>query len=198
MRQLTVKYEGYCKRCGELLEVGAAAMYERSMGIFCVRCEPQGVEEIREYRQEKAEHKAERLLNRAGNLDAKVEAIHKQCEPYNDWAYATQPGHIPGRAQLIRKKEKGFEMWRESQALKEQAKNICKVRVAGDAETRRQKMRDANDTLISKGSFVHDFCFGEGEVVGVCKKSYRIKFKSGSIYARDKSYVTNIERMAAQ
>jgi len=45
------------------------------------------------------------------------------------------------------------------------------------------------DERISKGSRVHDFAFGDGEVIRVCKKSYRIKFDGGFTYARDKSYV---------
>ena len=65
--------------------------------------------------------------------------------------------------------------------------------MAGDAERRRQAKREALDTLINKGSRVHDFCFGDGEVIGVYKKSYRIKFDRGLTYARDKSYVKLIE-----
>ena len=60
MRQIIVKYNGECTRCGNILEVGNPAMYEKSMGIFCMGCEPNEVEDIREFRQAKASRKADR------------------------------------------------------------------------------------------------------------------------------------------
>ena len=74
--------------------------------------------------------------------------------------------------------------------MKDKAESLRHVRVAGDAERRREAERMALDSVLNKGSKVHDLCFGPGEIVGVYKKSYRIKFdRSGSTYARDKSYV---------
>ena len=74
------------------------------------------------------------------------------------------------------------------------------MRVKGDAERRRQAEREALDKIIGKGSKVYDFCFGEGVVVGVYKKSYRINFGMSKarpgedfICSRDKSYVRPIE-----
>ena len=58
MRQIEVKYQGECNKCGAVLEVGTQASYEKYTGIFCVGCEPKDTEEIRAYRQAKADQKA--------------------------------------------------------------------------------------------------------------------------------------------
>jgi len=60
MREIIVKYNGECKRCNAVLDVGTKAMYEKSMGCFCVGCEPKDVEEIRFFRLAKNEKKADK------------------------------------------------------------------------------------------------------------------------------------------
>ena len=194
MRQITLKYDGYCHRCEKDLEAGELAMYEKSMGVFCPSCEPRDTEEIRHFRQLKAEKKAERLIGKAERLER--EANQKMSafnEARKDWAWVTQPGHIPGRDRILKRYDKGHELLREAQRSRDRAESVQKVRVAGDAEREREQIREAMDQRVQKGSRVHDFCFGDGTIVSIHKKSYRIKFdKSGSTWARDKSYVSPI------
>jgi len=201
VRQITVKYSGDCAKCGNSLEVGSSAMYEKSMGIFCCGCEPTDIEGIRHYRTIKAAAKAERVEARADARLRHAGALQGSLPEYrHDWAYITQPGHIPGRARIAQKEEKIYHLHNEAAALQEKADNIMKyqTRVQGDAERRRQAKREALDRILGKGSRVNDVVFGEGVIVSVHKKSYRIKFdRSGSTYARDKSYVRPEQREEA-
>jgi hypothetical protein len=195
MRQLTVKWETSCKRCGAALEVGKEAMYEKSMGLFCIGHEPKTVEEIREYRTIKAEAKAAKYEEWAGKREKKAEAqLNSFPTIRHDWAFITQPGHIPFRERMNRSDDRACESLKVAQGFREKAASILNVRVAGDAERKRQELRDHLDTLISKGSRVYDWCFGDGTVIQVCKKSYRIAFDRGCTYARDKSYVIPAEQ----
>lgn len=77
-----------------------------------------------------------------------------------------------------------------AQELRDRAERLKNgVRVAGDAERKRQAVSEKLDQLIFVGSRVEDFCFGEGQVVRINKKTYSIRFASGNVYARDKSFV---------
>ena len=196
MRQLIVKYQGECKKCGQSLEIGQPAMYEKSMGIFCVGCELTNTEEIRAFRLVKAERKAEKYEKWAEKREHKANAqLNSNPEVRHDWAFITQPGYIPMRTQMIKTDDKAFESLNIAEGFREKAKNLLNVRVAGDAERNRQAKREALDQLISKGSKVIDAVFGEGTVLSIHKKSYRIKFNSKCgpdqffTCARDKSYV---------
>jgi len=60
MRRIAVKYQGICARCGGTLEIGSDAMYEKYTGIFCIGCEPIETEDIRSFRQAKANSKADK------------------------------------------------------------------------------------------------------------------------------------------
>ena len=191
MRQITIRYEGECRRCGNGLEIGQPAFYEKSMGCFCIGCEPKDTEEIRHYRKLKAEKKAERLTNKASRLEREAEQKMSAFNSFRgDTAFMTQPGHIPGRDRIMKRYDKGHELLREAQQARDRAESIKKVRVAGDAERKRERIRAAMDQKVQKGSRVYDFCFGNGTIVSIHKKSYRIKFdQSGSTWARDKSFI---------
>ena len=78
MRQITVKYTGECRKCGNTLIVGSQAMYEKTTGIFCVGCEPTDTEDIRGYRQERADRKADRYDEWAGKRETKATAAAQQ------------------------------------------------------------------------------------------------------------------------
>lgn len=199
MRQLTVKYVGECAKCGMPLEIGQPAMYEKSMGIFCLGCEPKEVEEIRALRLTKAEHKAGKYEEWAAKREVKAERqLNSYPEMRHDWAFITQPGHIPARARMNEGDKRAFESLNIAEAFRCKAENLRNVRVAGDAERLRQAKREVLDNLIGKGSKVFDAVFGEGTVLSVQKKSYRIQFLSkcgpDQFYtcARDKSYVRPI------
>ncbi len=190
MRQITVKYQGECKKCGQPLEVDQSAMYEKSMGIFCVGCEPTDTEEIRAFRLAKAERKAEKYEEWADKRESKANAqLNSHSEVRHDWAFITQPGHIPFRAQMIKADDKAFESLNVADGFRNKADSLRHVRVVGDAEKNRQAKREALDLLIHKGSKINDVIFGNGEVIGVYSKSYRIKFDRGFTYARDKSFI---------
>ena len=195
MKQITIKYQGSCKRCNKDIGVGQLAFYEKSMGCFCIGCEPKDTEEIRHFRLLKAQKKAERLYNKADRLEKEADQKMAAFNYFRkDIAFLTQPGHIPGRQKIVDRYNKGYELLKEAEETRNKAGSITKIQVAGDAERKRQQLRELLDTKISKGSRVHDFCFGDGEVVSIHKKSYRIKFdKSGSIWARDKSFVRPIQ-----
>jgi hypothetical protein len=199
MRQITVKYQGECKKCGQSLEIGQLAVYEKSTGIFCVGCEPKDTEEIRAFRLAKAERKAEKYEEWAEKREHKANAqLNSHSEIRHDLAFITQPGHIPFRAQMIKADDRALESLNIAEGFREKAKNLLNVRVAGDAERNRQAKREALDQLISKGTKVYDHVFGEGTVLSIHKKSYRIQFisKCGPdqffTCARDKSYVRSL------
>ncbi len=196
MRQLTVKYQGECKKCGQSLEIGQSAMYEKSMGIFCIGCEPKDTEEIRAFRLAKAERKAEKYEEWDEKREHKANTqLNSHSEIRHDWAFITQPGHIPFRAQMIKADDRAIESLQVAEGFHRKAESLRNVRVAGDAERNRQAKREALDQLISKGTKVVDAVFGEGTVLSIHKKSYRIQFNSkageGQFFtcARDKSYV---------
>lgn len=191
MRPITVKYATKCQKCQKKLPKGATAVYERRVGLFCPDCAPTDPEEIRAYRQKAADRKAERLEGWAEKRRDKAKALVVQNEPYHgDTAFHTQPGRIIERERFHRRTERMWDHSSKAQKMEEQARRLrCGVQVKGDAERRRQKAREERDRQISKGSRVSDFCFGLGTVVGVYKKSYRIKFDKGSTHSRDKSYV---------
>ncbi len=190
MRELIVKYSGECKKCGNVLEIGSPAMYEKSMGIFCLGCEPKEVEEIREYRQAKADIKADRYEGWAEKREKKAEAaLNSFPSIRHDWAFITQPGHIPARARMIAADDRAYESLHVAEGMRAKAESLRNVRVAGDAERKRQAHREKMDLIVHKGSRVEDVCFGQGEVIGVYPKSYRIKFDSGFTHSRDKTYI---------
>ena len=196
MRELTVKYDGQCKKCGQSLQVGQSAMYEKSMGIFCIGCEPKEVEEIRAFRLAKAEHKAEKYVAWAEKRENKTgAALNSFPSMRHDWAFISQPGHIPARARMIKADDRAYESLKIAEGMRNKAESLRNVRVAGDAEAKREVKRQANDALIFKGSKVYDVVFGEGIVLSIHKKSYRIQFSSKSgqdqffTCARDKSYI---------
>jgi len=194
MKELTVKWTTECKRCGTPLEVGAQAMYEKSMGLFCVGHEPKEVEEIRKYRTEKAEVKAARYDEWAEKREVRAEQdLNSHPEMRHDWAFITQPGHIPARARMNRADDRALENLKVAEGMRSRADRIRNVRVAGDAERKREKIRAVLDTMISKGTQVVDAVFGLGLVVGVYPKSYRIRFdRLDRAISRDKSYVRPI------
>jgi len=198
MRKLQTKYDGTCAKCGSDLHVGDDAMYEKSMGIFCVGCEPITIEEIRAFRQAKADRKADRIEGWAQKREEDAAQMLNSHPSYrHDWAFITQPGHIPARARMIKSDDRAYESLGKAREMRSRADNIRHVTVKGDAERKRQAEREALDSVLHKGSRVHDFCFGDGTIISVHKKSYRIEFdgKTGEKWktARDKSYVKPIE-----
>jgi len=90
---------------------------------------------------------------------------------------------------MIKSDDIAFDSMNKAQHMREKAESLRHVRVAGDRERQRQAERDRLDTLIKKGSRVVSISFGPGEVIGVYKKSYRIKYDRGFTCSEEKTFV---------
>ena len=127
MRQITVKWAGNCAKCQADLDIGSLAMYEKSMGIFCLGCEPKEVEDIRQLRTIKAEAKADRLIHRAERLESEADRKAAPLEAMRgDTAFFTQPGRIPYRDRIFRSYDKAGELAKEARETRERAENVLR------------------------------------------------------------------------
>src|SRR6185312_17418618 len=110
-------------------------------------------EEIRRIRQEKADRKAARLRKWAESAQAKGDAIRGSIP--DDFQFWSQPGMLNTKRKLRNRMDKGTRLELHAQELKEKADRIqASVRVAGDAEKKRQAQREVLDTVIQVGSQV--------------------------------------------
>jgi uncharacterized Zn finger protein (UPF0148 family) len=176
MRTITVKYTGECKKCGATLDAGTTAAYEKSMGIFCPGCEPTDTEDIRAYRQEKADRKADRYEGWADKRKTTANATleYHQQHYRNDHAFNTQPGHIPLRARINAADGRAFESLQVADKMQAKADSLRHVRVAGDAEKRHQAKRDAVLEWLRVGMDVDTIIYGRGVVQKINKKTATI------------------------
>ena len=189
MRKIKVKYAGECKRCSAVLSEGVEAMYEKSMGIFCVGCEPVEVEDIRQFRTLKAEAKADRYEGWAAKREAVADRqLNSYPEIRHDIAFCTQPGRIPFRDRMNRADDAAFQSLNKAAAMREKADSLRNVRVAGDADRARQAKRDRNDERFAVGSRVFDAVGGAGVIEKINKKTYKVKYDRGFTWLQDKSY----------
>ncbi len=195
MRPITTKYPGVCKRCEKPVEQGIEAFYEKSMGIFHVGCEPKDTEEIRHFRKIKADAKADKILQRVDRLTTEAKLKLKSCEPFtSDIAFNTQPGHIPFRAKIIKREEKALKMLTEAESLESKAEAMRNVRVAGDAERKREEQRRQMDLMVHIGTKVYSPLYRRyGSIQRILRKSYRVKFDDGWVASIDKTYLKIIE-----
>ena len=172
MRKITVRFIGDCRKCGATLPVGSPAIYEKRVGIFCPACAPTDPEEIRSYRQEGADRKADRLEEWAEKREVKASAqLNSHPEIRHDWAFITQPGHIPLRARMNAGDDRACESLAVARGFREKASRLRHVRVAGDAETRRQAKRDAIKERLRIGMKVDTVIYGQGIVEKINKKT---------------------------
>src|SRR3990167_2806462 len=156
MRQITVKYSGDCQKCGNTLPVGESAIYERRVGIFCVGCAPTDPEEIRAVRQVGADRKADRLEEWAEKREEKASTVlNSHSEIRHDWAFITQPGHIPFRARMIAADDRAHESLNVARGFRARAEGLRHVRVEGDAERKREIEREYTRQWIQLGMQVH-------------------------------------------
>lgn len=190
MRQLLTKYNGTCHRCKKELNVGDPAMYEKSMGIFCPGCEPKDTEEIRHYRQIKADIKAERYESWAAKRREKAGKVLQHNERYTgDIAFNTQPGHIPLRARVIKQNDRAYESLTIANHMENKAESLRHVRVAGDAAKRDQAQRDLVDTWIKPKMMVDTCHYGILKVLKVNQKTVTLQGRFG-IVRHDKMFIT--------
>lgn len=180
MRKIIVKYNGQCKKCGTDLVTGQSAMYEKTTGIFCAGCEPTDPEEIRAYRQERADTKADRYEAWAEKREQDAMAkLNSYPTMRHDIAFVTQPGHIPARARMNRADERAYESLKIADGMREKAENLRHVRVKGDAARADEKTREHVRTWIRIGMIVDTGFGGEAEVLRVNKKTARLKGRFG-------------------
>jgi uncharacterized small protein (DUF1192 family) len=75
--------------------------------------------------RERRQHKAERLRNWAEKRQQTAEAaLQSQPELRHDWAFITQPGHIPARARMNASDERAFESLRKAEGMMSRAAGI--------------------------------------------------------------------------
>jgi len=175
MKPIIVKYQGECRKCGSTLTVGEKAIYERRVGIFCPECEPKDSEEIRQYRQEGADHKADKYDEWAAKRKGKASAqLNSHPEIRHDIAFCTQPGRIPFRDRMNKADGRAFESLQVAEKMEAKADSLRHVRVKGDAEKRWQSMRDFNITRFKVGDTVNTGIHGRGIVQKINKKTAKI------------------------
>ena len=175
MKNITVKYAGNCRKCDALLRVGSNAIYERHIGLFCPNCAPTDTEEVRGYRQEAANERADGLERWADKREARAEAqLNSNPEVRHDWAFITQPGHIPFRDRMNRADAKAIESLGVADNMREKAESLRHIAVKGDAEKRWQALRELNLNRFKVGDVVDTGIYGKGTVLKFNKKTAKI------------------------
>ena len=189
MRQIALKYDGECRRCGASLEVGQAAMYEKSMGIFCPGHEPTETEDIRHFRTLKAEAKAEKYDAWAAKREQRASAqLNSYPEIRHDTAFCTQPGRIPFRERMNKADARAFESLEVANGMRSKAQSLRHVRVKGDADTARQARREAVLSWLKVGMEVDTGIYHRGIVRKINRKTAKI----GNCGASG-TYTTNVD-----
>ena len=75
--------------------------------------------------RERRERKADRLREWADKRTDAAEAVFKAGEPYtSDYAFNTQPGHIPLRARIIAREDRAFQSLRKAHGMSARADGI--------------------------------------------------------------------------
>lgn len=175
MRQIVLKYDGECRRCGASLEVGQSAMYEKSMGVFCMGHEPTETEDIRHFRTLKAEAKAEKYDRWAAKRETRANAqLNSYPEIRHDTAFCTQPGRIPFRERMNKADARAFESLQVAERMRNKAQGLRRVRVKGDADRAHQAQREAVLTWLKVGMEVETGVYGKGIVKKINRKSAKI------------------------
>jgi len=193
MMQIVVKYQGECRKCGAILEVGARAIYERHIGLFCLACEPTDPEEIRTYRQEAADRKADRYDDWASKREAKARAqLNSHPEIRHDIAFITQPGRIPFRDRMNKADGRAFESLQVAEGMRDKAERLRHVRVKGDAEKRWQGLRDLNINRFKVGDVVDCGMYAPGKILKINKKTAKIEGRFGN-YNVDLAFLSPIK-----
>lgn len=143
MRLLTSRWDGECAKCAAPLPAGSSIMYERGCGSFCVGCEP-SPDELRELRRAALDRKAARREDWAAARQKRADRLLAHRPGEDDWAFITQPGHIPARARMHERVDRGIQ---EQQAANRHAGIAASLRatpalVAGDTARRREEANE--------------------------------------------------------
>ena len=181
MKQIVVKYQGECRKCGVALEACVNAIYERHVGLFCPECAPTDTEDIRTYRQEAADRKADKYEDWAAKRREKASAqLNSYPEIRHDIAFCTQPGRIPFRDRMNRADGKAFESLQVAEKMEAKADSLRHVRVKGDAEKRWQGLRDLNTNRFKVGDVVDCGMYAPGKILKINQKTAKIEGRFGN------------------
>ena len=136
-------------------------------------------------------NKANRRQAWADAAQAKAEAI--LATRNTDFAFISQPGHIPARAAEIARQEKAFELLNAAKAHREKASNLEAMasRNAGDAERAREEIRTATNWAV--GDLANSIHYGVREVVRVNKKTLTLKCAMGN-FTTDKAWCKKVAK----
>ena len=75
--------------------------------------------------RDRREARAERLIEWAGKREERAAAVFKAGEPFtSDYAFNTQPGHIPFRARLIAREDRAYESTVKAASMRSRAAGI--------------------------------------------------------------------------
>ena len=75
--------------------------------------------------RDRREARADRLRGWAGKREDRAAAVFKAGEPFtSDYAFNTQPGHIPFRARLIAREDRAHESLAKAAAMRSRAGGI--------------------------------------------------------------------------
>lgn len=155
---------------------GDTAAYEKYTGIFCVPCAPADPEEIRDYRQTKANAKAERYDEWARKRKERAEAsLSSHAEYRHDWAFITQPGHIPARARMIAADDRAYESLKKAHEMERKAASLrAGIRVKGEAERKYEQRREKVLSWLKVGMEVNCM-YGQRTVTKINRKTARLE-----------------------
>ena len=84
--------------------------------------------------EQKQDNRRDRIEAAAARLEAPAGAVlNVGREHYSrDWAFITQPGHIPARARWLRKMERAFEQMATAKRLREKAASVGSAGISSD------------------------------------------------------------------
>lgn len=131
--------------------------------------------------------KASRYTNSAARL---TEAASAALSARNtDWAFASQPGHIPARAREIARTDRAMEMLAKADAMNAKAAQLSRMATTnkGDAESARQAARERLES-VQPGQMVTSFLYGVREVVRVNRKTFSVRDSFGGTMTVDKAH----------
>jgi hypothetical protein len=130
--------------------------------------------------------RADRRQAQADKARAEAEAL--LANRNRDWAFVSQPGHIPARARELTRTDRAMILLAATDLAESKARNLRAMaeRRAGDAERERQAARDA--VAWSVGQAVVSILYGPATVLKVNAKTIRIRLdRTGGTITEDKA-----------
>lgn len=107
-------------------------------------------------------------------------------------AFTTQPGHIPERERVFKRREKAGRLSAEADALEGRAQR-SRARVEGDAAQRDEQRRESVRQWIEPGMRVRHSIMGPATVEKVNRKTARVRLDStGNSYAEDLMFLGRV------